>query len=140
MINRRMMIRSLIAAMFVALLSVISTQNAAAQWLCKCDYITVSASSDIRCKFELCVESAAGLQCETIVPGSQTIFKCLKEANIWVTDCQGKKVLITADCDLGQTQIIAISPDCCIELCVTRGADGCLYIKIWAAKAPCAKC
>lgn len=140
MINRRTMLRAFIATMFVALLAVFSTQDAAAQWACKCDAITVGASSDIKCKFTLCVESAAGLDCQTIGPGTTTQFKCVKEAKVWVKDCQGNQVFITADCNLGQTQIIPISSTCCVEACIGYDSNGCLYVKIWAAKAPCAKC
>jgi hypothetical protein len=140
MINRRMMLRSLIAAIFVALLTVVSTQDAAAQWTCKCDAITVTASKDIQCKFTLCVESPAGLECQTIGPGTVTQFKCVKEATPWIKDCQGNQVFIKADCNLKQTQIVPISSTCCVSVCAGYDSKGCLFINIEPAKAPCAKC
>lgn len=140
MFNRTMMLRSLIMALFFAVMALATTQNAAAQWPCKCGYVTVSTGGDIKCKFTLCVESAAGLDCQTIGPGVQTKFKCAKDTYIWVKDCHGNQAYIKADCDLGQTQVIAISPDCCIEACVTRDSNGCLVVKIWGHSAPCDKC
>jgi len=140
MVNRTMMLRAFIVAIFFAMLTVVSTQKAAAQWPCKCGYITVSTASDFKCKFDLCVESALGTECQTIGPGIQTTYKCAKDTYIWVKDCHGNQVHIKADCNLGQSQVIALSNDCCIEVCAGLDSQGCLFVKIWGHPAPCDKC
>jgi len=140
MTNRTMMLRAFIAAIFFAMLAVASTQKAAAQWPCKCGYVTVSAADDLKCKFSLCVESALGIECQTIGPGIQTIYKCAKDTYIRVKDCHGNLVNVTADCNLGQFQIIPISNDCCIAICAGLDSQGCLFVKAWNYPAPCDKC
>ena len=95
---------------------------------CKCDYITVYGSKNLKCDVKFCIESPLGTKpnCYGVGPGSAFKIKCDKQFVIVVTDCKGNQYKVTDDCKL----CICVTPDCYVSFCLKQDANGCwgLYV------------
>lgn len=134
MTRRAILLRSwLLMLGLLGVTALVSPNVARAQDPCKCDYIDVYVGDDVKCKFEVCVKDAEGFFCEWVGPGSHVQFKCHDNAAVFLTDCKGNYVQVTEKC----VECVCLAPGCCVDACLARDDNGCLYVKIWQSQCKC---
>ncbi len=137
--SRRNFLRScIIAAFLMTMLTVISQNVFAQDFKCRCKAIPIVTDKRVACEFKVCVKTGGTVYCEAAIPGQTTKLPCIDGATVFVYDCFGKEVAITADCK--KPQIIAINAKCCVAACIYVNDEGCPTVQFTYVEAPCAKC
>lgn len=134
MTRRALLLRAWLLVMgLVSVTAFVQPTVASAQDDCKCDYATVYVGDDVQCKFEICVKDANGFNCYLVGPGGTFTVKCSNTAAFYLTDCKGNLVQVTEKC----VQCVCLAPGCCVDACLGRDENGCLYVKIGASACKC---
>ncbi len=134
MTRRAILLRAwLLVLGLVSMTAFVQPNVARAQDDCKCDYATIYVDPAVSCKFDVCVKDASGFNCVTVGPGSTQLVKCNKLAAFYLTDCKGNLVQVTSKC----VTCVCVAPGCCVDACLGRDADGCLYVKIGPSACKC---
>lgn len=127
--NRHDMFRRswLLAAMILFLATAILPTTAAAQTPCPCVDGTVYMDAGVGCDMEICYKYVSGLVCRHYTPGTTTNFPCQDPMTIYLKDCHGNLIEI----GVGQcVYAVPVGPFCCVDACLERDANGCLFLKV----------
>ncbi len=134
MTRRTLILRSWVLMLgLLGITAFVAPTAARAQYDCKCDYATIYVG-DVNCKFDICVKDVTGgFNCYTVGPGSTIKVKCPQAAAFLLKDCNGNLIEVTDKC----VQCVCLGNGCCVDACLGRDADGCLYVKIGPSACKC---
>lgn len=103
---------------------------------CTCEKGFISVGT-VDCVFKVCVTDANGQNCYVVSSGSLVTFPCSEKAVISLVDCDGNLVDVHNDMS-NCVECVCVRSGCCVDACVDRTADGCLFVKI--VPSVCGKC
>ena len=120
---------SLVAGMVLAL-AVLAPGQAQAQSTideCPCGHVTLSVDANVQCRvdFVFFYPGQPTSTSFTVVPGTQIQVPCQEETEVTVLDCMDHKNYLGVD---GCLHNFAAEAGCCVEICMTKDAEGCYQI------------
>lgn len=121
------------AAGLMVLMLLFAPGKASAQFECACDHITVVVSADVGCRVPFCVRTYGPTECDSLAPGTRTVFRCIGIGVPYLIDCNNQ----VAVPPLGGCIDVPLAGGCCVQACLDYDANKCWQITIRPAKCAC---